>query len=43
MKYSNIHEDQKRDISKSINAKDKNRLRDMAKRWIDIALSRHLS
>ncbi len=39
MKYSNIHEDQKRDISESINAKDKSRLRDMAKRWMEIAFS----
>jgi hypothetical protein len=39
MKYSNIHEDQKRDLSKTINAKDRSRLRDMAERWMEIALS----
>ena len=39
MKYSNIHDDQKRDLSKAIHAKDRARLRDMAKRWMEIALS----
>ena len=39
MKYSNIHEDQKKDLSTTIFAKDRARLREMAKRWIEIALS----
>ncbi len=39
MKYSNIHVDQKRNLLKTIIAKDRVRLRDMAKRWMDIALS----
>ena len=39
MNYSNIHDDKKRDISKSVNGKDKHRLREMAERWMEIALS----
>ena len=39
MKYSNIHEDQKKDLSTTISAKDRARLREMAKRWMEIALS----
>ncbi len=39
MKYSNIHEDQKSNLSKTINAKDRSRMRDIAKRWMEIALS----
>ncbi len=39
MKYSNIHEDQKKDLSTTILAKDRDRLREMAKRWMEIALS----
>ena len=39
MNYSNIHEEKKTDISTSINESDKNRLRDMAKRWMEIASS----
>ena len=38
-KYSNVHEDQKRNLSKTIKAEDRARLRDMAKRWMEIALS----
>jgi len=39
MNYSNIHEEKKTDISTSINESDKNRLRDMATRWMEIASS----
>ena len=39
MKYSNIHEAHKRNLSKTIITKDRDRLRDMAKRWMAIALS----
>ena len=39
MKYSNIHEDQKKDLSTTILARDRARLREMAKRWMEIALS----
>ncbi len=39
MNYSNIHEVKQRDISTSVNEKDKNRLRDMAKCWMEIASS----
>lgn len=38
-KYSNVHEDQKKNLSKAIKAEDRDRLRDMAKRWMEIALS----
>jgi hypothetical protein len=38
-KYSNVHEDQKKNLSKTIKAEDRARLRDMAKRWMEIALS----
>ena len=38
MKYSNIHEDQKKVLSTTILAKDRARLREMAKRWMEIAL-----
>ena len=38
MKYSNIHEDQKRILSQKIKAEDRARLREMAKRWMEIAL-----
>ena len=39
MKYSNIHEDQKKDLSTTILAKDRARLREMALRWMEIAVS----
>ena len=38
-KYSNVHEDYKRNLSKTIKAEDRARLRDMAKRWMEIASS----
>jgi len=38
-KYSNVHEGQKKNLSKTIKAEDRARLRDMAKRWMEIALS----
>ena len=37
--YSNVHEDQKKNLSNTIKAEDRNRLREMAKRWMKIALS----
>ncbi len=39
MNYSNIHEEKQREISTAVNENDKNRLRDMAKRWMEIASS----
>ncbi|MCP4397310.1 MAG: hypothetical protein GY801_08440, partial [bacterium] len=39
MNYSNIHEATQKKISMSVNEKDKNRLRDMAKCWMEIASS----
>ena len=39
MNDGRMYEDQQRNISQTITTKDKNRLRDMAYHWMEIALS----